>query len=67
MIGGELASTESASSFSSHMHELQEKINDKVAQNNVNHEMRADDRNKLKTFNIGDVVKQLHACSADPF
>ena len=27
--------------------------------------MRAD-RNTLKTFNIGD-VKQLHACSANPF
>ena len=28
--------------------------------------MRADDRNILKTFNVGD-VKQLHTCNADPF
>jgi len=47
-----------------HVGESHENIGDKVAQNN--HEMRADDRNRLKTFNVG-VLKQLHACSTDPF
>ena len=60
-------STESTSLFASLVHELYKKISDKVAKNNANHEMQADDRNKLKTFNVGDIVKQLHAYSADPF
>jgi len=38
------------------VHESQEKITDKVAQNNINYEMRADGRNRLSNFNIGDVV-----------
>jgi len=29
--------------------------------------MRVNDRNKLKKFSVGDVVKLLHACSVDPF
>jgi len=37
------------------VHELHEKINNKVAQNNANYKLRADVRNKLKTFNVGDV------------
>ena len=49
------------------MHESHEKISNIVARNNGNHEMQADHRNILKTFNIGDIVKQLHACSADSF
>jgi len=49
------ASTESASSFASHVHETHEKISNKVAQNNVNHEILADPKNILKTFYIGDV------------
>jgi len=53
-------------SFASHVPESHEEINEKIEQNNDNHEMRADDRNILKTFNVGD-VKQLHACSVDPF
>ena len=53
------ASIESASSFASHIHELHEEINNKVVQNNANHEMLADDRNKLKTFNVGDVIVRL--------
>ena len=48
------------------MHESHEEISDRVAENNANHEMRANDRNRLKTFNDDDVT-QLHACSADPF
>ena len=55
-----------ASSVASHVHELHEKINDKVAQNNANYMLRADVKNKLKTFNVCDVNK-LHACSADSF
>jgi len=43
-------STESASSFASHVHESHEEINNKVAQNIVNYEMRVDDRHKLKDF-----------------
>jgi len=49
------------------VHELHQKINDKIAQNNVNYELQTDARNKLKTFNVGEIVKRLHACSADPF
>ena len=47
------------------LHESHEKISDKVAQNN-NHEMWTDDKNILKTFNVGD-VKLLHAYSIDSF
>jgi len=42
------------------------KISDKIIQNNVNHVIRADDRNRLNTFNVGD-VKQLHASCANQF
>ena len=44
-----------ALSFASHVHEQSMEISDKVAQNNTNHGIRADDRNKLNTFNVGDV------------
>ena len=61
---------ESASSFASfvasHVHELHEKISDKVAQNNANYTIRTYVRNILKTFYVGD-VNELHACSADLF
>jgi len=60
------ASTESVSSFVSYAHESHKEISDKLAQNNANHELWADDRNLLKTFNVDD-VKQLHACSAIHF
>ena len=62
-----MASTEYVSSFTSHVHESHEVISDKLAQNNANHEMRVDDTNRLKTFNVGNIVKQLHICSANPF
>ena len=55
-----------ASSSASHVHTSHEEISDKIAQNNANHEIRADDKNRLNTFNIGDVQK-FHACSSDPF
>ena len=62
--------SESASSFASsvasHVHELHKEISDKIALNNSNYELRADIRNKLKTFNVGD-VKKLHASNVDPF
>ena len=41
-------------------------ISDKIAQNNAKHRIRGDDRNRLNTFNVGDVQK-LHAYSSDPF
>ena len=43
-----------------------DEISNKFAQNNTNHGIRADDRNRLNNFNVGDVQK-LHACSSDPF
>jgi len=46
------------------VHKLHKKISDKIARNNANYELRADVKDKLKTFNV---VKKLHACSADPF
>ena len=49
------------------MHEQLTKFSDKIAQSNANHGIRADDRNRLNTFNVGDVVQKLHACSSDPF
>ena len=51
---------ELASSFASHVHEQPTEVSDKIAQNNANHGIRADNRNTLNTFNIGDVQK-LHA------
>ena len=48
------------------MHEQPTKISDKTALNNANHGIRADDRNRLNTFNVGNVHK-LYACSSDPF
>ena len=57
---------ESALSFTSHVHEQPTEISDKFAQNNANHMIRADDRNRLNTFNFG-VVQKLHACSSNPF
>ena len=48
------------------MHEQPTEISDKIAQNNNNHRIRANDRNILNTFNVGDVQK-LHACSLDAF
>ena len=41
-------------------------ISDKIAQNNDNHRIRVDYRNKLNTCNVGDVQK-FHACSSDLF
>ena len=38
------------SSFASHMHKQPIDISDKIAQNNANHGMRADDRNILNTL-----------------
>ena len=49
------------------MHEQLTKISDKVAQNSANHGIQTDDMNKLNTFNVGDVVQKLHACSSDHF
>ena len=56
-----------ASFVASHMHELHKKISDKVAQNNANYMLRANVRNRFKTFNIGDVINKLHAYNAAPF
>ena len=56
-----------ASSLASHMHTLHDEISDKIAQNNANHGIRADDRNILNIFNVGDVIQKLHACSSYPF
>ena len=50
-----------------HMQTSYDKISDKIAQNNANYGIRTDDNNRLNTFNIGDVVQKLHACSSDPF
>jgi len=47
------------------VHEQPTDISDKIARNNVNHGIRADDRNKLNTFNVD--VQKLHACSSDSF
>jgi len=49
------------------MHEQSTEISNKIAQNNVNHGIGVDDRNRLNTFNVGDIVQKLHACSSDPF
>ena len=73
--------SESASFFTTHMHELHKEINDKIEQSNLGYKLRADVRKKFKTFNVGDLVmawicpelfspgtiKKLHACSAGPF
>ena len=53
--------SEFASSVASHMHELYKKISDKVDQNNANYKLQADVGNRLKFFNVGNVVKKLHA------
>jgi len=45
-----------ASSFASHVHTSHDELSYKIAQNNVNHEIQTDDRNKLKTFNVGEVA-----------
>ena len=47
---------ESASSFASHVHEQPTEISDKIAQNNANQGIRADDKNRLNTINIGGDV-----------
>jgi len=44
------------------VHEQSTEISDKIARNNANHGIRADDRNRLNTFNVGDIVPKLHAC-----
>ena len=44
-----------ASSFASHVHTPHDEISAKIVQND-NHEIRADDRKKLYTFNVGNVV-----------
>ena len=67
VIADQCQVSESASSFVSHMHKQLTKISDKIAQNNVNHGIRADDRNRLNTFNVSGVVQKLHACSSHPF
>jgi len=41
-------------------------ISYKIAQNNTNYKIRVDDKNKVNTFNVGDVQK-LHTCCSDPF
>ena len=49
------------------MHEQPTKISDKIAQNKANHGLQTDDRNRLNTFNVSDVVQKLHAYSSDTF
>ena len=46
---------EYASCCASHVHEQPTEISDKITQNNANYEIRTDDRNRLNTFNIGDI------------
>jgi len=55
------------SSVASHVHEFHKQISDKIALNNANNVLRADVRNILETFNVGEVVKKLHSRSAEPF
>ena len=73
--------SETASAFASHMHKLHKKISNKIAESNANYKLRADVRNILRTFCIGDflmvqilperfplgIVEKLHAHSASPF
>ena len=49
------------------MYKRHNEISDKIAQNNATHDLRVDVRNRLKTFNVGDIVLKLHACSSDLF
>ena len=60
------SSSSVASFFASYVHTPHNKISDKIAQNNTNHGIRVGDRNRLSTFNVGDVQK-LHDCSSSPF
>ena len=55
------------SSFASHVHTLHDEISDKIAQNNTNHGIRIDDRNKLNTFNVDVYIQKFHACNSDQF
>ena len=59
-------SKSASSPAASHMHELYKEVNDKISQNNANYELRADVRNIL-TFNVNEIVKRLHSCSANSF
>jgi len=61
------------------VHDIHKKINDKIAQSNVNYKLQAEVIKRLKTFNVSDyvmispewfplrTVKKLHAHSAGPF
>ena len=76
-----IGTSDSASSFASHVHDLHKKVMNKIAQSNASYKLGADVRKKLKIFNVGDyvivrirlewfspgTVKKLHAHSADPF
>jgi len=59
--------SEFISSFASHVHELHIEVSDRIAQNNANYKLWADISKRFKNFNVGDVIKELHDCSAAPF
>ena len=73
--------SESASAFASHLHELHKEINNKINQSNAAYKVRADLHRKVKRFEVGDyvivrirserfppgTVKKLHARGAGPF
>jgi len=42
--------SKSASSFSSHVHDLHKQVMDKIAQSNANYKVQANVRKKLKNF-----------------
>ena len=46
-----IRASDSASSFTSHIHDWHKKVIDKIAQSNVNYNLRADIRKRFKTFN----------------
>ena len=50
LIADQYQVIESASSFAAHVHEQPMEIGDKIAQNDANHKIRADDKNGLNTL-----------------
>ena len=73
--------SESASAFASHLHDLHKEISNKINKSNAAYKVRADLHRKVQRFEVGDyvmvrirserfppgTVKKLHARGAGPF
>ena len=73
--------SDSASAFASHIHDLHKEVNNKINQSNTTYKARVDLHRRVKMFEVGDyemvrirskqfplgTVKKSHACGAGPF